>query len=228
MLRCLFVAVLVTTAAGCGLISSDVGDFDLTLPEKRFTVDSAQWDLTGDATFPTIPCAGMETVCSAAVMEACGDETCFGTCDGTNCRATIVVGLWTGVNLLDEKPELQTIDEQPLIDVTIDDITYTIEDNTLNVATPELTIYVAPITVMSPGSPSAREVGTIASIPAGAEVSGKVNLSPEGRADLREFMNDFRTPFNIIVGTEIDIQAGDAVPNGRLDAVVNVSAHAGL
>ncbi len=228
MVRALLLAVFVTTASGCGLISSDVGDFDLSLPEKKFTVDSAQWGLTMDPNFPTIPCAGMEGVCSAAVMQACGDETCFGSCDGTNCKATIVVGLWTGVNLLDEKPELQTIDDQPLIDVTITDITYEVTENTMNIDTPEMTIYVAPITAMTPGNPSARPVGTIASVPAGAELTGQVNLTPEGRADLREFMNDFRTPFNIIVGTEVDIEAGDEVPSGKLEAVVNVSAHAGI
>lgn len=228
MVRAFVLAALVVSSTGCGLISSDVGDFDLTLPEKKFTVDTAQWMLTTDSTFPTVPCAGMESVCSAAVMQACGDEACFGSCDGTNCKAVVVVGLWTGVNLLDEKPELQTINDQPLIDVTIDDITYDVTENTLNVDTPEMVLYVAPISAMDPGNPSARPVGTIASVPAGAEVSGQVNLTPQGRADLREFMNDFRTPFNIIVGTEVEINAGDPVPDGKLTAVVNVSAHAGL
>jgi len=227
MLRVLLLAVFMTTASGCGLIASDVGDFNLDLPEKKFTVDASQWGLSS-STFPAIPCAGMKGICSAAVMAECTAAACFGSCDGTNCKADIVVGLWTSVNLLDEKPELQTIDEQPLIDVTIDAITYSITENTMTVETPEMVVYVAPITAMTPGNPSARPVGTIAPVPAGAELSGSVNLTVEGRADLREFMNDFRTPFNIIVGTEVEINANDPVPDGKLTAVVNVSAHAGL
>ena len=28
---------------GCGLISSDVTNFDLTLPDKKFTIDASNW-----------------------------------------------------------------------------------------------------------------------------------------------------------------------------------------
>ena len=32
-------------AAGCGLISSDVTNFDLMLPDKKFTIDASGWQV---------------------------------------------------------------------------------------------------------------------------------------------------------------------------------------
>jgi len=38
------------TASGCGLISSDVTNFDLTLPEKSFSVDASGWQVNEQQT----------------------------------------------------------------------------------------------------------------------------------------------------------------------------------
>ena len=55
-----------------------------------------------------------------------------------------------------------------------------------------------------------------------------VTLSPAGRTTLADFMGDFKTPFNIVVGSNLLVQTGDAVPSGRLVVKVNVKAHAGV
>ena len=41
-------------------------------------------------------------------------------------------------------------------------------------------------------------------------------------------MSTYKNPFNIIVGSDLRIEAGDPVPTGKLDAVVQIKAHAGL
>ena len=73
----------------------------------------------------------------------------------------MIVALWQMVDVKTENEELMTIDDQPLIDVTIDAIEYEVTENTLTVDTPEFTVYAAPQTIMSPGDPEARPIGTI-------------------------------------------------------------------
>lgn len=230
MTRSTLAAAVVLSMAGCGLIDSDITNFELLLPEKEFTVDTSQWQLSEDATFPEIPCAGQPGVCSAGIAEACGNEAlCFGSCDGTNCKATVLVSLYQPVNLYDERPELKEIDDQPLVSVTVDRVVYDVDENTLNVDSPELTVYVGPSSAMTPGDPLAVAVGTVAPILVDTQPQEtEVNMTPEGRDALREFMKDYKTEFNIIVGAEVPISAGDPMPNGRLTATVYGNAHAGL
>jgi hypothetical protein len=41
-------------------------------------------------------------------------------------------------------------------------------------------------------------------------------------------MSNYKNPFNVIVGSTLTLKMGDMVPTGRLDAVVQITAHAGL
>ena len=228
--RLAFLALLLSTIPGCGLIDSDITNFDLLIENEEFTVDTSQWELTSDPTFPEIPCADTPAICSTGIAELCGNETlCFGSCDGESCQATVLIALYQDVNLYDTNPELQSIEDQPLVSVTVDRVSYDIDENTLNLASPLLTVYVAPQNVMSPGSPQALAVGTVAPIPAGTTlVDAEVDMTPDGRASLRDFMKDYKTTFNILVGAEVLIQALDPIPSGRLHAVIDVAAHAGI
>jgi hypothetical protein len=229
MLRLALAAMLGVAATGCGLIDSNITDFDLSVPNKTFSVDTAQWDLTSDSEMPAIACSGMPGVCSAGISQACGAEFCFGSCDGTNCKALIAVSLFTPINLYDEKPELQTIDDQPLVTVTVNRVAYDVTENTLSIDTPELTVYVAPANAVTTGDPQARAIGTVASIPAMTQLTdAEVNLTPEGRDTLRQYMKDYKTPFNILVGTSVELSAGDPIPAGKLTVVVRVAASAGI
>jgi hypothetical protein len=233
MQRSMYVAAALCAAAltGCGLIDSNVADFDLSMPERSFTVDTEQWELTGDERFPELDCSDQPQICSAAVQEACAGELCFGSCnpDDMNCQALLALQLWSTVDLVSEKPELQEINEQPLVSVQIDRVYYEITENTLNIATPELTIYVAPQTVMSPGDPAARAIGTIEALPAGTTVAATdVVFTEDGELALHDAMKDYQTPFNLLVGTQMTLHGGDVVPTGRAVATVNVQAHAGL
>lgn len=223
-------ALMAVVVAGCGLVDPDITDFDLRVPPKEVTVDSQQWELTDADTMPDVPCSDMEAVCSNGVDEYCGNEgVCYGSCDGQSCRVTILVSLWNEVDLKNEVPELMEIDEKPLASVTVERIFYSVTENTFNIEAPELTVHVAPQGIMEPGDPQAEQIGTIAPIAAGETFAERdVEIDEEGRAILRSYMKDYTTPFNLLVGTTIELEAGDPIPMGKLVATVEVDAHAGL
>lgn len=219
--------------AGCGLISSDVTDFDLTLPEKQFTIDTAGWDIQqSDADqFTSLSCASDASVCSRAVASACSSG-CTGACNSNKtCDLMLDISLTQPVNLVAEKPELKSINDQPVIKVTIDSVTYRIATNELNVATPQLDVYVAPVSVVLADTASgATLIGSIPPIPAG-QVSSEPEMlafTSSGRAQLVNIMSSFKTPFNVLVGSSLLITAGQPVPTGKLEAAISVSAHAGI
>lgn len=213
--------------AGCGLIDPDIGDFPLRFPTQSIAVDSSDWELTSDDEVPALECGDVPGACSEAVKEYCGAEgICFGSCDGTYCEATIVVSLWHTIDLEDSNhEEFQRIENQPVLSVDVDDATYSVNENTFNIASPELGVYVAPRTVMDHGSPEAHLIGTIAALDAGDRVQDeKLEFTDGGRERLEGFLADYQTPFNLIVGGRLDLSAGDVVPRGVLRAEVDVSA----
>lgn len=229
--RVLLCACTAATLAACGLIDTDIADFDLSLPQKDIVIDTGQWELTGEESMPSVDCSERAEACSLGIEELCGaDGVCVGSCNADQtCDVKILVNLWHDFDLAKEKPELEEIEGQPLVSVEIKKIAYRVKENTLNVDTPEMTVYVAPAGVMSPDDPQAQAIGTLAPISAGmVSDEEEVTLTPNGRAILAGFMQQYSVPFNLIVGTEIDIHAGDLVPTGRLTTVVLVTAVAGI
>ncbi len=216
--------------AGCGLVDPNITDFNLNLPSKQFTIDAARWNLTDADQLVSQTCTTQPDPCAAAAQQACAEGTCIGQCDATTltCDLTLFVALFNTIDLQTEKPELATIEDQPLIDVTIDAINFEVSANTMNVETPSLTFYAAPSTVMSPDA-RARIIGTVPPIPAGMTRSlAPIDFDASGRANLAAFMSDFRTPFNIIVASQLLLENGDTIPEGALTVRVVVEAHAGL
>jgi hypothetical protein len=227
MLRCCLTASLVALIGGCGLIDSDIADVDLSLPDKTFSIDADQWPLDEAGQVPGFDCSAAPQVCGEIAAEACPDGECTGACVAAECELTLKVAKWRPVDLGNEKPELASIEEQSPLDVTIDAIRYAVTENSLTVATPPFTLYVAPSTVMTPEG--AEPIGTIPSVPAGMQVTlTEVELTASGRTALENRMADFRTPFNLIVGASIVVGPGDTLPSGRITAQVSVDAHAGL
>jgi hypothetical protein len=228
-LRLCMGAVLIT---GCGLIDSDVTNFDLTLPEKAFSVDAAGWqvDQTAADAFLMTDCSQSSSICASAATNAC-PMNCTGECSATTstCELSLNVGVYRSVDLVMEKPELKSINDEPIIKVTINRVTYTVTSNTLNVTTPAMRVYVAPMSIMDPDDPMARHIGTIDPVPAGATVATRdMTYTSDGKQTLVDIMSTYKNPFNIIVGSKIVIGAGGQVPTGKLDAVVQIRAHAGL
>lgn len=230
-----YVALLavVTGAGGCGLISSDVTNFNLAIKDKSFTVDAASWDVTqaeADA-FLSTSCAGAPAACGAAARTVC-PMNCTGECSPQTqrCELGLDVSLVQSIDLLTEQPELKALNDEPVIKVTIDSVTWTISANTLNVDTPEMTVYVAPSSVLDPRDPAAVAIGTIDPVPAGTVSDGPQALvfTDNGRAELISIMSTFKTPFNVIVGSKLQVTSGQQVPTGKLDALIQITGHAGL
>jgi hypothetical protein len=224
-------SLLLAASTGCGLISSDVTDFDLNLPDKSFSIDTSSWqiDQTKAQLLLNTSCAAAPSVCNTAAQMAC-DMNCSGTCNASQrCELQLDVSLYKTIDLVMEKPELKSINDQPVIKVTIDSVNYEVVTNTLNVATPDLKLYVAPTSVMDPKSPDASEIGIIPSVEAGTTVPEMpVAFNETGKMKLISVMSTYKTPFNVIVGATLDVAAGQMIPSGKLDAVVRIRAHAGL
>src|SRR5262249_28085179 len=101
--------------------------------------------------------------------------------------------------------------------------------NTLNVDTPELKMFVALVSVMDPKAPEAVEIGVVPAVTAGTTVEAKpVQFTDAGKAQLVGMMSTYRTPFNVIVGSSLTVTQGQMIPQGKLDAVIRIRAHAGL
>lgn len=230
MSRITLLAAVTAALAGCtGIIDPNITDFDLRVPERSFTMDTEQWDLssTSGAVFPELACAADPSVCTTQIDALCGADQCAGACESGSCQMTVQVALWRMVDLYKENPELKTINEQPIVDVSIDRVHYAITENTLNIDTPALTLYMAPSNVMDARDPMAQVVGVIPPVPA-RSLQGKsdVMVAPEHEETLQAFMSDYQTSFNIIVSADLTVAAGDPMPMGRITADVGVDAWA--
>jgi len=226
--------VIGASLASCGLISSDVTNFDLTLPDKKFTIDTGGWQVDQTATtfYLSQSCAAIPDICSTAVENAC-KMGCTGTCNAAKtCEMSLDISLSQPINLVMEKPELKSINDEPVIKVTVDSVTYEVTGNTLNVDTPTITVYVAPMSAVKvdPADPQIKAIGTIAPVLAGQTTDKPLPImfTPTGRAELVNIMSTFKTPFNVLVGSSLVVKAGQPVPMGKLDAVVHIKGHAGL
>lgn len=230
-LGALVVALLVPLGTGCGLISSDVTNFNLDLPDKKFSIDTMSWNVDQQMADQALMTACTSNAqCMTAAENVCQMD-CSGMCNAqSRCTINLDVGLHTSINLLMEKPELQQINDKAVIEVEIDDVLYLVEQNTLNVATPEIGIYVAPMSVMDPKDPMAKKIGTIPIVTAGmtTPTAQKMTFTADGRANLTSVMGNFKTPFNVIVGSTLTMTAGAPIPSGRLDSVVHIRAHVGI
>lgn len=228
MIRIVCLAAALAGAAGCGLIDSDMAQVDLDLAEQRVTLDTADWELTDEGTMPAVECADTPRVCASEVERWCGaDDVCMARCGGDTCAVDIVVSLWHEVKLAEQVPELEQLGGEPLVDVTVDRVTFTVAENTLNMTTPPLTVAVAPFGTIATDGRGAQVVGTIPVIEAG-KTAGQTSLelTPDGLAILAERMLDYQTPFNVIVASSVALHAGDEVPSGRLVAGIRVEARA--
>ena len=223
---------IAAAAAGCGLISSDVTNFDLTLPEKRFTIDMGGWQVDSNAadTYLMRSCSSNPQLCNNAVQSVC-TMNCSGACGAENtCELSLDISGRQPVDLVMERPELKSINDEPVIKVTIDSVTYEITFNTLNIDTPEFTVYVAPASVFATSDPQAKAIGKIEPVPAGwvTDAPHPFTFTAAGRAELVNLMSSFKTPFNVLVGSSLLLTASDPVPMGKLDAVLHIKGHAGL
>lgn len=217
--------------SGCGLISSNATDVALDLPAKTFSIDASGWQvsqMTADAYLATSCDPAGSNVCTAAAAAAC-PANCTGTCDATahTCDLALEVAAHQLVNLLSDQPSLQSLAGHAGVTVTVDRVQYQVTGNTLNIATPPMTVYVAPMSATQPSDAGSTAIATIDPVPAATLVATTdLVFLPGGEAALTAAMSNFENPFTVIVGATIMLGPGDPVPTGRLDASVQINAHA--
>lgn len=172
-------AVLISggLSGGC-IISDDVDDFEIKLPDKSFHFD------TGQVAPPTV--FAMTQSCVASPSDTCAaisadlfcnsggdcevvdpgflpeipcslDTDCSDllgesfSCNQTDgdCQATVGFELSTPVNLANEVPELQDLGSSQFTKVRFSYVRMMVQENTFSVATPEVELYIAPEAVAS-------------------------------------------------------------------------------
>jgi hypothetical protein len=235
--RVVAAALALSLAAGCGLISSDVTNFELMLPDKKFTIDASGWqvnttnpDLFANGQLQPMPCKSAPTLCSTVVHNACSSG-CSGSCntDTDSCELSLDVSRPLKVDLVTEDPNVKAINDQPVIKVSIDSVTYEVPSNSLNVDTPMLDVYIAPLSAVDPSNAGTQLIGTIPPVTRMTTVGTQpLMFTATGKAALVNIMSMFKTPFNVLVASKLVVRAGEMLPMGKLDAIVRIRGHAGL
>jgi hypothetical protein len=213
--------------AACGLIDEDVTRINLSFPRHDFRIDSGDWRFVG-STLPSLACS---IDCAQTAAQFCGTGgPCSASCDEATqtCQVTVTVTLINDFNLATEAPAYQRLDDQTLISVSIDDVFFDISENTLTAATPPLEVYMGPPAVSSPADVDAQLIGTIDPVAARATGQAMITFEGNGRESMSSFMNDFTTPFRVIVNGQVTLHAGDPIPMGRLVGSVQANAHVSL
>lgn len=181
---------------------------------------------------PEIPCSAGDDPCPSLGSEF--------SCDLTSqlCQARVSFELVSVTDLANEVPELETVGSYNFTTVRLDYIHMRVLENTFSVATPPVDVFVAPETTVtlyvsgsSPPtlSPGVEAVGRVPSIPAG--VSGhieEVQLTAGGSAAITNYCRTPQIPFNLFVASEIVVQGGDPIPQGKLVLQVDSAATVSL
>lgn len=226
--------------SGC-VVSSEQATVDFSALEKQFSIDATAWSVNVNSARELFqqtcqiedsvdPC-----VSTAALLGACKGNDCVGACNEriSRCGLALPVELWRAVSLLTEIPSLKSFAspaETSNLEITLEEVSYEVSLNTLNIDTAELTLYVAPATVMIPVGRNVQAIATIPAIPAFTDVgTRRVEFLPDGKDILKRQMSDYQVPFNLIVGSALALDTEDApVPTGRLNLSVRVKGYAGF
>jgi hypothetical protein len=219
--------VFLLTGAGCGaLIPPDLDDQPLSFPEREFRLDADELGLTDSAAvMPTIACGQ----CSAELDSFCSSDNCIALCDSATsaCRADVLVALSQTYDLREDGQGFAALDGLGA-QIVIDDVTFDVVTNTLNVPTPEIALYLAPITVVDIADSRAKLVGTVSPVSPGDRGRRSISFATDGRAHLQDVLEDYLTPFNLLVVARVSVRAGEVLPAGMLVGKVRVLAHADL
>ena len=221
-------AGLAVSAGGCGLVDSSTTTYDVSPPDQTFTIDVDAQGFDNIGSVIGLQCNPPAGVCAVAAAEACPSGQCSSTCDGTgHCAIAASLELFARIDVAEGRPELMSINSQDKLVVTIDEISYQVTENTLNFATPSLNVAVAPSTVMTEKDPAATSIALIGPIAAGTiESETSIPTTSTGAISLENYLANFATPFNVIVGGDLEVSSSNTAPAGRLVTVVHVVAHA--
>jgi hypothetical protein len=220
VLTCVSVAAL--GVLGCGLISTDVTKVTFDLPMKTYTFDSASFGVPTANSAP-IPCGAAPLVTDCCnplgVSVGCNAQRSV-MCESAKCVLHQIVSIPQKVDFKKEVPQLASVSDQHLANMSFEALNYAVTANTLNVAVPQLQLYLAPGTVTTLPSDQAVLFGTVDMIPAGQTPSGSITKQADADATFAQFGSDLSVPFNILIGTTIVVPSGTPTPTGHVSVAV--------
>lgn len=220
-----FTLVLAALApAGCnGTVSFDIAagpnTFDVSTdslgipPELRVEAGG------GSAVVASIPCDD-STPCLTAgsfVIDCNG-----GVCDPEPIPLSVEVG--DGIDLESYTSQLGPVADR-LQSVEFTSIRYEVDTNTLNVDLPPVTIFWGPIGAAAIESDGVRVLGTIPPIPAQSSGSGSVAIDAGGQQALSQYIIDVDRRLRLFARAPIDINPGQAFPDGSIRLAVTMQLH---
>src|SRR4029078_4318978 len=109
-----------------------------------------------------------------------------------------------------------------------DRVYFDITENSLTVATPPLYLYMGPQSIAAPGDAGAELVGILDPLPPGKTGRVDVRFEGNGRQVMKRFMDNFHTPFRVLVSGTLPVHGGEDLPMGLLVGSVQADAHAGI
>jgi hypothetical protein len=219
---CVAVVTTFFGAFGCGLISSDITKVTFDLPMKTYIFDSASFGVPAGNT-AAIPCGAAPLVTDCCnplgVNAGCSPQRSV-MCEAAVCTLHQVVSIPQKVDFKKEVPQLASVSDQHLANMSFEALNYAVTANTLNVAVPPLQLYLAPGSVTTLPSDQAVLFGTVDTIPAGQTPSGSIKKEADADATFARFGSDLSAPFNILIGTTIVVPSGTPTPTGRVSVAV--------
>ena len=232
--RSYWLALLV---GGCGLVNSNLLSIDYTFDVQHFSAMLGDQSSSGQ-TVPMMACdpTAASDVCASVTLPA--NTMAHLACDAPTkqCVAIAEIRLPYPIDLSQQM--LPTGVVQYTVDgVSIKKIAYWIS-NSLNIAIPEIDLYVAPSAAKDETDPDATLVGSMAMLSAGAtacadDVDPKgdsaaanavvcdLKLTDSGKSALAGFVKAYQTPFQFIAHAVVTLHAGDPLPVGAIGYFVH-------
>ena len=226
--------------AGCGLVNSNTFSYSYDFAPQGFM---ESFGMPSSSTVPMVTCdptaapGSSSDPCAALQMQIMGSAAKL-SCDTTSrmCAAVVDVRLAYPVDLSMQSLPAPVV-QYGVDHVTIEKIAYWIMNDQVNVDIPPIDLYVASAAAKDENDPSAKLVGTVAKLPAGATQCGDpadkagdpaangrpvcdVPLSESGQAALAGFVKNYKTPFQLIAHAKVVAHGGEPLPSGDLSFFV--------
>ena len=217
--------------SACEFINLDIKGVRFKIPGKTyaFSTDDPRWRVPAGGV-PDLSCGVnglVEDCCNPAPGLTLDCQQFPLICEEGGCVASFDYEVVQAINLIEEVPELGNTEDPLLSKVTLQEVTYDVISNSMNVDFPAVDIFVAPGNITSSKDPLAIKLVTIPGHKVGFVGANTLPTEEPGQSAFASLASDFQTPFNLIAVTKIRIEGGEAIPNGRLEVLFagKVEAH---
>jgi len=227
-LAALAIALPLTFATGCGLINSDLAKVSFDLPPKTYTFDTGQADWSSSMTgafamVPTIACTA-NTDCCPLAISAAGIDCSMLVCDAPSGSCAFAVVVQSPPQMIDLKNEAQipsSLANQSVIDITVNKLTYDVNQNSLNVDLPPVDLFVGPQGTTKVSDPGVVKFATVPSIPHGTtKTDGNIPIDAAANQVFENIGMHLGTPFVFLAQTRVVIPGGTPAPTGALTLTI--------